>query len=158
VNDEDLGPSVAGLRRAVALDRYGIVAHVLATREACTPESCWAFDLVDDPSVLKANLKGSVFNTYVDRYQAAWNRPEEPPKPAEVPQASAAPGQPSASFASRYDFPSAASIPPVSIMNAEPPRPAEPKAPAASAAEPAATPEHTPVPPKRPQTQGAATR
>src|SRR5690348_7443702 len=57
-DDEEFGPSLAGLRRAIALDRYGIVAHVLATREGCTPESCWAFDLVGDPSVLKANLKG----------------------------------------------------------------------------------------------------
>ena len=160
-DDEDFGPSLAGLRRAIALDRYGIVAHVLATREACTPESCWAFDLVDDPSVLKANLKGGAFSTYVERYQAAWNKPQEPAKPAEVPQASVAPGQPAASFSSRYDFPSAASIPPVSIMNAEPPRPAEPvAAPAAAASATAqpAPPDRTPVPPKRPQTQGAATR
>jgi len=160
-DDEDFGPALAGLRRAVALDRYGVVAHVLAIREACTAESCWAFDLVNDPSVLKANLKGRTFDTYVERYRAAWNKPEEPVKPAEVPQANAAPEQPSASFASRYDFPSAASIPPVSIMNPEPPRLAEPSAPAApaaSSAEQPAAPEHTPVPPKRPQTQGAATR
>jgi hypothetical protein len=162
VDDEDFGPALAGLRRSIALDRYGVVAHALATREGCTAESCWAFALVDDPSVLKANLKGRAFNTYVERYQAAWNKPEEPAKPSpEGPQANAAPAQPSTSFASRYDFPSAASIPPVSIMNPEPPRPAEPNAaatPAASAAEQPAAPEHTPVPPNRPQTQGAATR
>ena len=161
VDDEDFGPALAGLRRAIALDRYGVVAHVLATREGCTAESCWAFSLVSDPSVLKANLKGRAFDTYVERYQVAWNKPEEPAKPADVPQAKAAPEQqPSASFASRYDFPSAASIPPVSIMNPEPPRPPEPNAPApaASSAPPPAPTEHTPVPPKRPQTQGAATR
>src|SRR5689334_1493791 len=105
-DDEDFGPGLAGLRRAIALDRYGVVAHVLATREGCTAESCWAFNVVDDPSVLKANLKGRAFDTYVERYQAAWNKHEEPAKPAETPQDNAAPEQPSASFSSRYDFPS----------------------------------------------------
>ncbi len=53
-----------------------------------------------------------------------------------------------------YDFPSAASIPPVSIMNAEPPLPKE-----ATDARAAQTPGEgqasAPVPPKRPQDQAA---
>ena len=52
----------------------------------------------------------------------------------------------------KYDFPSAASIPPVSIMNAEPPLPKE----TAQAAQPAAEGEAAvPVPQKRPQPQAA---
>src|SRR5690349_2161143 len=58
MDDEDFGPALAGLRRSVSLDRYGIAAHVLATREGCSADACWAFELVDDASVLKANLKG----------------------------------------------------------------------------------------------------
>jgi hypothetical protein len=57
----------------------------------------------------------------------------------------------------RYDFPSAASIPPVSIMNAEPPVPKDHVAGPAGAA-PAAADKPTgnpPVPPKRPQAQAA---
>jgi hypothetical protein len=56
----------------------------------------------------------------------------------------------------RYDFPSAASIPPVSIMTSEPPTPKEAaSADAVPAAEGAATTVKLPVPPKRPQTQAA---
>jgi hypothetical protein len=59
-------------------------------------------------------------------------------------------------LSSRYDFPSAASIPPVSIMNKEPPRPPE-DAQAQTPQQPQAQ-QQTPIPPKRPQTQGAAPR
>src|SRR5262249_61033562 len=59
----------------------------------------------------------------------------------------------------KYDFPSAASIPAVSIMNAEPPPPKEPKEQTGTATahpageKPAAS--VAPVPPKRPQKQAA---
>jgi hypothetical protein len=170
LTDDTRSVSLAGLRRAIALDRYGIAAHVLATRDGCTTETCPAFALVADPAVLKANLKANAFDAYVQRYAALWNKPEQPAKPAapaDAPQANAGPVEPPAihpSFSSRWDFPSSDSIPAVSIMNKEPPRPPEPdaKPPPAEAqtsqAAPAPTPPHTPVPPKRPQTQGAAPR
>jgi hypothetical protein len=67
------------------------------------------------------------------------------PAPAEPPSLAAAPAEQVAHpLSDKYDFPSAASIPPVSIMNTEPPRPKED---AGAAANP-------PVPPKRPQTEG----
>jgi hypothetical protein len=156
-------------RRAVALDRYGLAAHVLAIRDACTADKCDAFALVDDASALKANLRAQVYDQYVSRYVAAWSQPSAPvEKPAAVSAVPAAPAPLAAVTASgqtaipavkpgeHWDFPSAASIPPVSIMGAEPslPKGAEaqaqvqpqtkPAAPAANAKAPA--PSKTPLP------------
>lgn len=148
----------AGTRRALELDRFGLAAHVLATRDGCTADACAAFALLRDTGALKANLRVHAFDAYVARYAAAWSKSDaktepvaekQPAAPAPVPVASAtAPANP---VSSRYDFPSAASIPPVSIMNAEPPLPKEP----AAATEGAASAAKLPVPPKRPQTQAA---
>jgi hypothetical protein len=153
---------MAGPRRAIELDRYGIAAHVLATRDGCTPENCAAFAFLHDTTALKANLKARIYDQYVSRYAAAWNK-TEPEKPAPVAAApvpgapvAAVPGEPSqptgVPISSKYDFPSAASIPPVSIMNSEPALPKGAAAPAAPKSEDEAA---VPVPPKRPQTQAA---
>jgi hypothetical protein len=131
--DAGLLPLLASTRRAVALDRYGFAAHVLAIRDGCTAETCDAFALVDDASALKANLKAQVYDQYVSRYAASWNAP--PPAPAEKPPVVSALPTPFARTASgatpvpavkpgeKWDFPSAASIPAVSIMGSEPPLP-----------------------------------
>jgi hypothetical protein len=195
--DAAVAAALASTRRAVALDRYGIAAHVLATRDGCTADKCTTFALVDDPGALKANLKAQVFDQYVSRYAAGWNAPAPPaekPPPAvsavpavppvagiaspatgTTPTAAVKPGEP-------WDFPSAASIPPISIMNSEPPPPkdvdasaqaasdrpqlkgsaaAAPAGPAAPAAKPAtkraagAVAPMPPVPPKRFESQAA---
>ena len=160
---------LAASRRAIELDRYGIVAHVLATRDGCTAEQCAAFAWLRDTTAIKANLKAQIYDQYVSRYAPGWAKEPDkqatvatvvPPAgvpPAGVPVAEAPTGRP---VSSKYDFPSAASIPPVSIMNAEPPLPkgaAPPTAPQPKADksdkgddDPA-----VPVPPKRPQTQAA---
>ena len=162
----DLQAVLASTRRAIELDRYGIAAHVLAVRDGCTAERCAAFAMFQDTGTLKANLKVHAFDTYVGRYAADWGKREPADKqpqaaiPSQSPVASAGPevlpsGHP---VDSRYDFPSAASIPPVSIMNSEPPVPkdqvAGPPGQAPAAADKAVngTP---PVPPKRPQAQAA---
>lgn len=150
----------AAARRALELDRYGIAAHVLATRDGCTAERCAVFALLRDTAVLKANLKAQAFDTYVGRYAAAWNKSqavvEKQPAPSSAPVASAVESETSGHpVSSRYDFPSANSIPAVSIMNAEP---ALPKTAAeAQAAPPKPESEAAvPVPPKkRPQAQAA---
>jgi hypothetical protein len=125
----------ASTRRAVALDRFGVAAHVLSIRDGCTPEKCAAFALVEDPSALKSNLSAQVYDQYVSRYVAEWNAPAKPAEKA--PAVSALPAPPPAPVASlngqtttpaikpgeHWDFPSAASIPAVSIMNSEPPLP-----------------------------------
>ncbi len=127
---------LASTRRAVALDRFGIAAHVLAIRDGCTADKCPAFALVEDASALKSNLKAQVYDQYVSRHAASWTAPAATEKPPAVsalraPPAAAGPvvnafGQtpiPAVRPGEHWDFPSAASIPPVSIMGAEPPLP-----------------------------------
>jgi hypothetical protein len=155
----------AAPRRAVELDRFGLAAQVLSTRYGCTAEQCAAFSWLRDTAALKGNLRAQAFNSYVAHYAAAWNK-AEPEKstpvaslpPPEPPLISGVPsGRP---LSSKYDFPSAASIPPVSIMNAEPPPPKT--SPDVQAGQPKADPKAEPkaegdaaipVPPKRPQAQ-----
>ena len=144
----------AATRRALELDRFGLAAHVLAERDGCTAERCAAFAWLGDTGALKANLRVRAFETYVARHAAAWSKsePKEVPVAEKQPPAAVAsvpepPRPASHPVASKYDFPSAASIPPVSIMNAEPPLP--------KTAEAATDAEAVPVPPKRPQAQTA---
>jgi hypothetical protein len=162
---DELTPMIAGLRRALELDRYGIAAHVLTNRDGCNVGSCPAFGWVDDPTALKANLRARAFDVYVQRYVPAWKgEAEKPPAVADrAPPVAVAPetapaGSP---VSSRYHFPSSASIPAVSIMNSEPPRPPEGAAagpqPDLQSSEPTSAPQ-LPVPPTRPQKQGAAQR
>jgi len=167
--DPDFAASLSALRRSIELDRFGLAAHVLAVRDGCTAEQCAAFALLKDTDVIKANLKAQVFDQYVSRYAADWSKSSpvaEKLAPA-VPVASVpeplAPAK--APVPSQYEFPSAASIPPVSIMNAEPKLP--PVTADAQAAQPPPAPQPPPadvkqqppaevnvrVPPKRPQAQ-----
>jgi hypothetical protein len=167
--DPGFAETLSALRRAIELDRFGIAAHVLSSRDGCTAERCPAFVLLRDASALKANLRVGAYNAYVTRHVAAWisGTPagEKQPPVASVPSAvepALASASPPASapavgipVPSRYDFPSAASIPPVSIMNAEPPLPPGAST-ANAAAPPAASPpapaaaSKVPVPPRRP--------
>ncbi len=161
--DPDLMNVFGATRRAIELDRYGIAAHVLAVRDGCTAERCAAFVMFQDTNALKANLKVHAFDTYVSRYASDWGKTaaaaDKQPQaaaPMQPPVASAAeapsPGHP---VDSRYDFPSSASIPAVSIMNAEPPLPKEAGAANAQAGTDKAA-GNPPVPPKRPQAQAAS--
>jgi hypothetical protein len=162
--------SFAATRRAIELDRYGIAAHVLASRDLCTPERCGAFALLADTNALKSNMKAQAFDQYVSRHTAAWTtpvpaaadtaagcgaaapgEPANPVKSAAEPPAKPAGEQVAHPLSSKYTLPSAASIPAVSIMNAEPPLP---KAAARPDAQPDARPDNAvPMPPKRPQAQ-----
>jgi hypothetical protein len=124
---------ISMLRVAAANDRFGLVAHLLSYRDNCTPAVCDAFSLIGDTSRVAANMRERTFDNLVERYAATWHgRAEANEKSPSTP----APGTPVASTPAvapssvNYDFPSAASIPPVSIMNAEPSGP-----PATSAAE-----------------------
>ncbi|MEJ2374446.1 MAG: hypothetical protein P8Y71_03175 [Pseudolabrys sp.] len=120
-------------------------AHVLSIRDGCTADKCPAFALVRDASVLKANLRAQVYDQYVSRYADAWNAAPAVAKAPAVAQAPAArklspvpsvasiaPGPndhlPPVKPGEKWDFPSSASIPPVSIMGKEPPLPKAAKA------------------------------
>src|ERR1700722_3092126 len=131
------------LRRALEADRFGFVAHTLAVRDGCTSENCKALALLADPSRVRTNLSGQTLDRYLDHYLTAWAQPSD------VPMADAASAQQSAMNQTGplgphkvdIDFPTAASIPAISIMNPEPKGPASAGAAAATAnaaAEPAA--------------------
>jgi hypothetical protein len=105
-----------GLRRSIERDRFGIVAHVLAARDRCTAENCAIFAHLHDAATIKANLKEQAFEQNVTRYAAAWGKPGE----AEQPIGGAPAALAAKPLTNGYDYPSAASIPPVSIMNPEP--------------------------------------
>ena len=128
-SDPDFADSLAGLRRAIELDRFGIAAHVLAVRDGCTAERCDAFALLGDANVIKSNLKAQVFDQYVSRYAANWNKnaataPVADRLPGAMAPVAILPEAPAkAPVPDKYDLPSSASIPPVSIMNPEPPLP-----------------------------------
>jgi hypothetical protein len=135
--DQGYESTIAGLRRTVAADRYGLASQVLATRDGCTADACDAFALVYDDKRLRANLKDRLFDVTVARYATNWptrTRPlasSSPPSPTPGAVAVNPPGP-------NVSFPSSQSIPPVSIMNAEPsPAPPPPAAapPAQSAAQ-----------------------
>lgn len=127
--DASYAGSIAALRRSLEADRFGIVAHVLATRDGCTADRCEAMALLRDPNRIRANLSGRTFEIVVARHVANW--PARQRSTAVPPNGPAAPV---GSGAATLSFPSSASIPPVSIMTAEPPAPqAAPPPPTAAA-------------------------
>ena len=137
--DQSYEPQIAGLRRTVAADRYGLASQVLATRDGCTADACDAFGLVYDDKKLRANMKDRLFDITVARYAVSW--------PSR--QRGLVGSAPSAASSSVLPFPSAQPIAPVSP--AEPPAPvaAAPAAPAAQ--EPSAAPTNSaPASAKRP--------
>jgi hypothetical protein len=115
------------LRRSIEADRYGFAAHTLAALDGCTPENCKALSLLRDSSRVRANLSAQALDHYLDHYVALWAQAPETP----VADAASSPISPATNplgTAGRkvtvdIDFPTAASIPPVSIMNPEPKNP-----------------------------------
>jgi hypothetical protein len=144
----------AQLRHAAETDRFGFVAHILAMRDACTPDHCDAFALLNDASRVSTNLAEQPYDLFVARYAAGWPATTEAPvatgTPASPPPALASAPAPAPGIGLRVPgpnvfFPSAASIPPVSIMSAEP-----------TPAHPAETTGSTPVPKAAPAQRKAA--
>ena len=141
--DINYDATLAALRRRLEIDRFGFVAQVLAG-EGCSAAKCEKFALFADPSRVSANLKARTFETLVARHSAGWPQPAAtaapaaPAAPTEPVAAAPAPPGPAAGAGSGINFPSAASIPPVSIMTNEPTEPTSqggtPPAPAAAAA------------------------
>ena len=125
-----------GLRRTLQADRYGFLAQVLSTREGCTASRCEGLDRLSDPTRVRANLAERTFESLVARNAVAWANRVHAPTTAAAP---VVPPNPNVSF------PSASSIPPVSIMSTEP----------GAGATPAAA---APTPPRRPPPPKAAPR
>lgn len=146
--------ALGNLRRSIEGDRFGLVARVLAVRDGCTPGACPAFALLTDPGRVAVNLSGRSYELYVERHAAAWPAGTKSPAVAAT-GAGAGEGdaQPPAAAAPRSGlfFPSAASIPPVTIMNAEPPMPPE-----TTGSTPPPAPKQAPAASRRPAQSGGA--
>jgi hypothetical protein len=126
---KDVGAVLEPLRRALEADPFGILAHVLSTRDGCTADKCPALRLLHDASHVRTNLIAQTLDRYVDQYREAWAKLPEGAV-AELPDPQAAgmiepngPGKRKVTV--NIDFPNADSIPPISIMNPEPNGPAE---------------------------------
>jgi hypothetical protein len=176
--DASYAKSVSNLQRALENDRFGLLAHALA-RDGCTAENCRAFALLNDASRVRANLAEHSYDFYVVRHASGWPPVARAPSsklPAAAPAPDAAPAALPATLPAEAAnaqasarpvvkppgpnvfFPSAASIPPVSIMNNEPTTPqSERAAPVRSTPTPPRRPSATP-PTRRPADVNAAAR
>src|ERR1700752_421954 len=133
--DQGYESSIAGMRRTIAADRYGLASQVLATRDGCTADACDAFGLVYDDKKLRANLKDRLFDITVARYAVNWPTRTRP-------LASTGASGPVTPPAPNSPFPSASSFPP-GIMNSDPPQAAAPSSAPAQTAAPASEPRPT---------------
>jgi hypothetical protein len=166
-------------RRGLARDRFGFVAHVLARDYGCTARECSALAMFDDADRLKGDLEQQPLQAFITRHAVTWAMPpqgtpvaaatKEPAVavagPAATPPAAPQPTGGLANVAAvpaqpltlghpvdpRWKFPSADSIPAVSIMTPEPKLPASEAAPASQPQQEA----KMPLPPKRPQAEAA---
>jgi hypothetical protein len=131
----NIDTTLVPLRRAVEADRFGFLAHALAIRDGCTSQQCKALAVLSDPSHVRANLSTATLDHYLEHYVAVWTQPTDNAVADASAAAPAAPGQVPPRKIVNIDFPTAASIPAVSIMNPEPAgKPAGVPAPAAAAA------------------------
>lgn len=117
--DRVMTPSLRALRRAVERDRFGIVAHVLAARDECTLSACPFFTSLTNTAQIANNMNERVYDALVAKHAPAWGQPVSalPPVAGVVPPLE--PERPTGKPVSG-DFPSSASIPPISIMAPEP--------------------------------------
>jgi hypothetical protein len=123
------------LRSSMEADRYGFVAHVLMKRNGCTVDSCFIFGwLLHDTGRVKANMNARTLENNMARYADTWPKHRSSPaavaSPLERPVAAIMSGP---VMTKPIDFPTAASIPPVSIMTEPPAAPAPGSAEAAPA-------------------------
>ena len=147
--NRNMTPELQALRRSIERDRYGLAAYVLLVRDHCTPSDCAAFRSLTDRNQIVANMDERIYDGLVTRYAPSWNAPSQAPMPGGI--AGPLAGFPASMPTGRptnAEFPSAASTPPVSIMNPEPAAPRAARAPAAAA--------NAPVPSPRPAARKSA--
>lgn len=122
-SDQDFDSALNTLRAGLETDRFGVVAHVMGQQPNCLPQQCEMLTLLHDANKVRANLQDKPFEALVAKYSPQWSTPAHVVGSAEVMRSPVAVGPgaaPPAPISSRYELPSAASIPPVSIMNSEP--------------------------------------
>jgi hypothetical protein len=112
------------LRRTLEADPFGLLAHVLATRGGCSSVNCPALKLLHDAGHVRTNLIAGTLAHFVEQYRSGWAKLPEMAAGGTAAVQPAATAQASPSERRRtkldIDFPTAASIPPISIMNPEP--------------------------------------
>jgi len=108
------------LRRSLESDRFGFVAHTLAVADRCSSDHCEALALLDNPGQVRANLSGQTLERYLDHYLPVWAKGPDVPVADATSTSALQPGTPPPHKMVNIDFPSAASIPAISIMNPEP--------------------------------------
>lgn len=117
--DKIMTPDLSALRRTIERDRYGLVAQVLMTRDGCTSTACAFFSSLTNTAQIGGNMNERLYDGLVGRYAPFWNLSASTavvaPPPAAPGPSSGPPGRPMSG-----DFPSASSIPPVTIMTPEP--------------------------------------
>jgi hypothetical protein len=125
----DIARALAPLRRALEADPFGFLAHVLVARDGCTSDNCPALAVLRNPSHVRTNLIAQTLDHFIDHYREFWGKAPNVPVAAvsDTPAAEAS-GAGKHKVVVNIDFPSAASIPPISIMNPEPKGPATPRA------------------------------
>jgi len=140
------------LRRGLEADRFGVVAHVFGQQPNCLPQQCEMLVLLRDANKVRVNLQDKPFEALVAKYSPQWSQPRIAERNPGMPPPPSAP----APLSSRFELPSSASIPPVSIMNTEPSPPvgssqsaASPPASSSQSTNPNAT-GTTATPPRRP--------
>jgi hypothetical protein len=153
--NRSITPETQALRRAVERDRYGLIAHVLLTRDHCTPSECAAFRALTDYHQIAANMNERIYDGLVSRYAPSWNAPPAATTAAVAPVATFPPSMPTGK-PTNAEFPTAASTPPISIMTAEPSPATTPPAPRSPAASSASSPvANAPLPSPRPSSTAA---
>jgi hypothetical protein len=115
----------APMLRSLEADRFGFVAQVLTARDDCRPDSCHAFEFLQNRERVVANMTGRAYDGRVARFAAAWGD-----KPgiasANAPAfASQTATQSPPHHPVNINFPTADSIPAISIMSNEPGRPGQ---------------------------------
>jgi hypothetical protein len=118
--------AIVNLRRAIERDRFGLVAQALIMREGCTSNECAALSIFYDPSRIQSNLVGRTFDFISAHYVTNWTAgatAQPAVATASTPNVTTGSGR---TPRTELFFPSASSIPAVSIMNAEPVLTAQP--------------------------------
>jgi hypothetical protein len=132
----DIDEIMLPLRRSLETDRFGFLAHVLAVRDGCTRQNCKALAVLRDPSHVRTNLSAETLDRYLEHYAALWGAASDGTLADVALPSPNGTGVPGPRKMVNIDFPSAASIPAVSIMNPEPSGPVVPGAAVAAAINP----------------------
>ena len=122
---QQFADTVQATQLSLQQDPFGLTANVLVQR-GCTAQGCNAVAVLSDPTRVWDNIRQKTFEANAARYAAGWRAPGTAAPNAALTAPTG--GETRAPIPDKYKLPSAASIPPVSIMSDEPLRPATPPA------------------------------